>query len=1433
MSIYDEMLDDPSMIPDTETVNPNPPNPEDFQEQGETGDLQPIGPNTQATEQLETPTDAHIVQPQVLPDLTNPEVKQQMKDDQSIWWDMPRGEEKAAARKQWIEKYWGSEKKYNDQFSLYGSSNPIEVVGDTMKSLAAFGEGGIAYVSDLIGLLPGLAGVDNAYDRYTAEMYDNELLSAVRNVSKIVIPSIISGNIITGLTNKAAAAGMIGRLQQFGIGLGLNTVVDSAIVSLADQSSDTNHFQWAYDENFLNLFGRDQLLEIPDIFLKGDKYSPYLNRFSAAMADLPFSFIGNLIGWSIAMKANPKGSVMGWYEPLDETAVSYKNSRILSVADTENIKEMDRLQTVLQSGTLSKVDEAEAIDRLILLEESTGKLDDIDNALRIDEELINSEKNLSGIRKIAENGGEVPTNKIDGDISPDLVNSGKVTPTPGNVARNQADLAAIRQGDSIGDPAAIDTELAKQGISTDMPSRDTVVNVSKVDTGNFNAVVDGFNFNQKQMRAAAWGYYADIVDPDGTVDDIITLFNTKKDTKSLLSGKLQVEYIPDDKFHAAMLAVRDLMDIFSGRQVNETSARVMASLGFDIRTAAESTFKYKGLADFDAGIDRMLDKIEFLLDETDLSKYVAGWQLKNKDWMASVPLENLEQAATDVLSQFGNQAKSITAKNRKFVQTLRRAKEYQPDALRALTAAFVQTEGDVDTMTKLIKFASREVNPLTVLKSPNPREMTLFSKSLFSVVFNNVLSAGSVVKATVAGQAIQAANAMTSMPGHIFWGLMDGDLLPQVQKSLFLYHDSIRVYKKALGYAWKQMLKTHQDPTTMIRNSRKDFVFKNFKAQEVVDDVRKGVWDPDQNFGKQWQHNVQKALFELGQNRWARYPMTGMAFPDAFSKMVMAHKWSRFHAYLDTIEEFGWADPKRLRKAEIKYRRSFFKGDELVDSWVGKQADDINFTADDGLSNIINQGTTAYPLLRFAFMFPRTESNSFKYAASWVPITRIPGTDKISKTLYANSDDSIREALKGHGVDFDLTPHAREIWKELRAEYTGRLIWGTFITKLGWDYAMNGGITGSGHWDAATRIREQKELGYKYKTARIPGTDIRVSFEGIPIIDPLFTILGNMVQYAKDIDEPLYEDLQAKIAWTLISGFGDNKLETLGFLSDLLLFEKRSVERFFKRAATATFIPAEVRQLTKAIDDSLKAVNDDLMNFIKAQNPITIGSVPTYRTIATGLPVRDTNNGWLRWQNAFSGVKFSEDNLDSPDRDDPFTLTFPNGETWTGTTIDALRELIQYPFSEIETSSKGNIKYSEAQVEQLILAMHSIGNYGKNGKGKGIEDGSEFFWKLRRIVTSKKYQKELGLFRAATVERASKDTPDLKLRVKDTQMYDEIRKLVKEYKGIAETTINLNNLIEAQREINYNVGEGNINEAEKIRQRNTGKQELLQYGGSR
>ena len=1432
-SIYNEIENDPSLAPQNvegEVLDNNIIRPEEEEEETTEG-IQPVSPTQQAEEQIGIPkvVNQPVSDSQVLPNLTDPKVKQQMIEDQKIWWDMPKGDERTAVKDEWINKYWGSRRNYNNQHSIYGSANPIEVVGDTMQTLAAMGEGLFGFGMDLLGNLPGLGGLDNAYDRWTAKVFNNESSTAIREVSKIVLPSILSGNFVSGLVGKSRFAGYLGKWQQFGVGLGLNTVLDSAIVSAVDQSADVNYFQKMHESQFMNLFGKDQLFEVPEILRVMGHDSPFMNRFSAGMVDLPFSFLGNTIGWGMWLKANPKGGkVLGWMEPLDDTAATYKNNATLSFEDSNNIKRMEELNKLLAEGKLNKVDEAEAIDELILLEEATGKLDDIEKALLIDDELTKSEEVLSAKRKIEENGGKIPNEKVDGDISPGIKDSTQRTPTPGNVAKNKADLAAIRNGTSVGDPSSIDTELARKGTGTDMPSRKTTVNISKVNTGDFEAVIDGFKISKKEMQAAAWGYYADIVNPDRTVGDVKALFSNNKDIKSLVSGKLQIEYISDDKFHAAMLAVRDLMDIYTGQAVNETSARVMASLGFDIRTISESQFLYKGLVDWDKGMDRLLGKINYLLDETELSNYVAGWSLKNRDWLAEAPLENLQEAADSLLTVFNERAISIHAKNRRFVETLRKAKDLQPEALRALTAAFVQSDGNVDTISKLLKFAAEEISPLGMIKSPNPRRMSLFAKSLWGVVFNNVLSAGSAAKAGLAGQVIHTAKYMSAFPGHLFWGVVDGDVMGSLHRAAFYYKDGMRTYKKALGYAWSQMKKTHRDPTTMMRNYRKDFIFQNFKTQAIVDDVRKGFWEPDANWGRLFQHDFQSGLFKLSQMQWARYPMTLMSAPDAFSKYTMAHKTAGLKAFEDVISEYGWADPKKLKKARIKYRRSFFDKDgRLVDDWVGKQADDINFTADDGVTKYINEATTAFPILRYNFMFPRTETNAVKFAFSYTPVALIPGSSKISKTLYANSDDSIRIALKEHGINFDTDPHAMAIFKDLRAEYTGRLFWGMFLSKLGYDYAMDGGCTGSGHYDPRRRAREAKELGLKYKTCRIPGTNKRVSYQGIPILETLLTLQSDLVYYSKDINETMMENIQAKVGASLASAFGVGQLDSLEGLAKLLVLDDSTVERWLKRAATATFVPAEIRQLTKAVDNALKMVREDLINFIKSLNPITIGEVPTARATLTGLPVRDTNNGLLRWVNAFSGVlKISEDNLDAPDRDKLIRIKLPNGKIYKGTSQDVLKDLVQYTFSEMSVNTKSGIKYTEPQMEKLVLAMHSIG-------GRDLKEGSELFWKIHDILSSQKYHDELFLIRGAMVDANVINTPDLKLKLESTQMYRELRAIIKEYKGIAETTIDLNELINAQKEIDYEVGEGNINEAVKIQQRNTKRQELLEYGGSR
>ena len=388
---------------------------------------------------------------------------------------------------------------------------------------------------------------------------------------------------------------------------------------------------------------------------------------------------------------------------------------------------------------------------------------------------------------------------------------------------------------------------------------------------------------------------------------------------------------------------------------------------------------------------------------------------------------------------------------------------------------------------------------------------------------------------------------LTSILGSGFWGMVDGDLFDSLRRTARYYEPDRHVMKRGLGYAWKMMKKTHKEPTAMMRAYRKDFIFQDDRVHEIVSGVN-DLWKADENFGRVYQFNVSDGLRNISKMQWARYPMTGMTGPDAFSQYFTAHRNARIRAFDDVINEYGFLKESEFKKAEIQYRRSFFnKSGLLTDKHVQHLSDDVNFTGDDAVSAYINKATNAFPLLRFAFMFPRTESNSIKNALSWLPISAIPRSNKFAKTIYARTEAEIAEALAEHGVDFATDPHGMAIFKDLRAEYTGRLLFSAAITKLLWDYSMTGGIIGSGHWDPTMNKYEREVLGMKHKTIGIPGTDIRYSFDGIPILDPLLTIMGNMSQYAKEA-EPLLEDWYGKVVGTLVHALGANNLENLNLI---------------------------------------------------------------------------------------------------------------------------------------------------------------------------------------------------------------------------------------------------------------------------------------------
>merc|ERR1712139_293863 len=105
------------------------------------------------------------------------------------------------------------------------------------------------------------------------------------------------------------------------------------------------------------------------------------------------------------------------------------------------------------------------------------------------------------------------------------------------------------------------------------------------DIGRFNAVVDGIRYGSKEMNAAAWGIFNDII-ASPSVDDLREVFASSKDVKNLLGGLFRVEYVSEDQARGIAFGIKYLFDRFLGRPVAESSARVMDTLGREIDTMA-------------------------------------------------------------------------------------------------------------------------------------------------------------------------------------------------------------------------------------------------------------------------------------------------------------------------------------------------------------------------------------------------------------------------------------------------------------------------------------------------------------------------------------------------------------------------------------------------------------------------------------------------------------------------------------------------------------------------------------------------------------------------------------------------------------------------------------------------------------------------------
>ena len=1269
---------------------------------------------------------------------------------------------------------------------IYGSGDPNATLGEdvgayatrTLERMGSLGMGLIDFGMDAVGRIPGAQGIDDAWDKYTK--FSNPAIQKVREAASIVLPSIIAGQGSAQLATKITGSGGLTR----GLAtLGLTATADVGVNLLSDQAER--------DETFTTFIHKAApwVPVVPGL-INQDGESPEVRRWRNVYESGALNVVGDLIGYGFeALKAGKRG-IMHWFEPNDATAKAYKAEEITNNADPATAVRLSEIE-----GEKEAVQQqAAALGQQALLDPINGPVLTVqmDDAMRAAKALedesveLTTEYASKGYSRLTENPVEsyvermqtsrdvqiddigkgrlfdAPEGEADAFITRNMFPEGStatLSQSPGNVARNMVDTTHIKEVSyGKGSPAPIMSERAYYDISKgNNTTRDVILDIAEGarKAGNFDAVVDGFRYTKQHMSEGAWKIYRDIVVPEVELGDVQKVFMNDRDVKNMLDGR-KITYVNEMQAEAIALSLRDLTDKYIGRLSAETSARAMDTVAREATDFAEGYKAFPETADYDRVTEALADRMGYLMTEFGLNKFIAGWALKNHDrWQRIVQKAPDPAAALKGYSKELDDALALmTTRGQQYRNMIVTTARENPEAMQALMNAFSLTKGDVDTYDKLMKYTAQQVSPMGVLFSGGDG-MNAFAQGAWSVVYNNILSGISAVRAVGNNLNMLALKPITAYMGTGMGYMMGTHSKKDFARLGYIHANTWEVSRKSLGAMWDTYQKAWNngkwgndatwDPRELVRD---DLMDPNPTVWDTLGEME-AVWEQNGNIGKLYQYRVARFLHDLGNWRWAKYGTNGLVSADAFVTTTLAHQTSRLHGFEEVWDiGFKGEDMAKLleQSTKLAYDEMFDATGMLTDQAAKYAGGEIALNLNDATANWVTMGVNKVPAAKPLFMFPKTGMNAAKVMASYTPLAMIPGSSRYSKVLMAGNDiEKITKALEEHGINFATQPNAMAIYKGLQAEYMGRIAFGTGLAVSLHGYAMGGNIRGNGPQNPAERKKLRDNFGWQEKTINIGGK--WVSYAGLPPFDPVLTMIGDLAYYQRDIGSTVSEDWLGKIGYTFAMTFANQTwLAGLEPLVAIMNQETGAAERMLANQVRS-FIPQSgtLGVAAKAIDSSQKDIYKDFIGYIKNRLPGLNMTLPEQIDIYTGKAVNDIDNPMLRALNAVSPVQVSE-----------------GAEPWRQWLIDTGWDGVQM----IRKDSSGNHEYTPAEREVLYKYI-----------------GEQQIWKeFDKLSKNKKYNDQLDRVRAMRVQGVDSE----KIDVAQLEAYSVLNKVMLEAQKAAE-----------------------------------------------
>ena len=1083
---------------------------------------------------------------------------------------------------------------------------------DVAEGLASIPISGIDFAMDVVGMVPGGDVLDDMYDDFTK--FKNPHIQKFREMSSIILPSLVGTGAVV---NSIRAIGGLNKVQKALTAVGAVAALDAGVTYVSDTSEEGDNLMAMLDD----VTGGS--LNIPENWRTLEEDTPEVRRTKHMYESVGLSIFGDILGYGLnalkLMKGVKVPDFMSWFKPVDEVAEQYKAAKSLEAP---------------QPRPGDHPLEAH-------VDYNTSKRD--------------IQKTEAGVRQL-ELEMQTPVAKpgVDGNITPKIVSEAQnatLGMETGAATKNLVDLAAIQKGrKSPGSLAVVTTEPTYRFIARgDAAARQVAVGISKEieKAGKFQGVVDGnFRMSKEDMQASALQYYK-LAMSAKDLDELEAGFKASRSTLKI-TDDLFVDYASEGQAAGAVLAIRDLLDVYLGKEVSVASGVLLETTANEMNVIANGAVKLAEFADPKRARTMILDRIQLLQQEVALNKYVAGWSLNNKNWTKvledkNLSLEEKSEFVQNILRDFDEKAAQKVAQSKALRDGLEEAYERNPQLAKTFYDAFSMSK-DIDTYDKMIKWAESQVQKRTLIKSPESG-MSMLAQGFWAVRYNNVLSGLSALRAGVGNTTNLIFKATSALAGHGIMGLATRDF-HNFRRAVYTYGSLYETNRRAMVHAWDSWKRVNDDPTAFMDMMRKDrLVTRNNEQWEMVEQIAQQEWY-GKDFGKSMMWNWTSLNRNVAENSFMRWGTNAMVAADQYANVSLATHKSRMLAYEEVFQEVGHdvlRNPELLAKAEKKHFANMFDKNGLIkDKAVKFSSGELALNLDDGLTDFISDATNKLPALKSFLMFPRTGVNAVRLGLTYTPFSAIPGSSRMAEVLHAgNNVEKITEALRKHGVDFKNDPNGLLIYNNLKAEYTGRLALGGLIASTLMGYAMAGNIRGNGPVDAGERKKMRDNFFFRSKTIKVGNAWI--SFSGVEPLDTLLTLMGDLAYYGSDLGVDLKQDFFDKVAWTISASFADKTFVSgLEPLIKIFTGDTTAMSRLAANEARA-FIPMSgaLGVFANAISSSQKDIYNDMIGYIKNRVPVANATLPEQIDVWTGKPINDIDNPFLRSLNAVNPVPIS------------------------------------------------------------------------------------------------------------------------------------------------------------------------------------------------